>query len=167
MFGFYLIAMIRRGPVKHRPPTLGFTIIELLVVMVVVGILTVVGMPAAINFIDDARDQTTVSRLQTLVEAITGDPDMVANGRNTKPGFEADIGAVPTAIGDLAAQGAYTAYDPFTKLGWRGPYINSNNANWNRDGFGTLFVYSSGARTLTSCGRDGTCGNADDVQISF
>ena len=45
--------------------------------------------------------------------------------------------------------------------------IVPDDPNWDEDAWGTTFVYSSGARTLTSCGPDTVCSNGDDVVYNF
>lgn len=146
----------------------GFTYIELMVTIVLVAIFSFVSGPSFVDFFKSAKTKVTERRLADLKKAIVGDPELVANGRYLKPGFENDVGSIPTALSDLSTQGSYDTYDPFTKLGWRGPYVDTNNTDWSLDAWGTAFSYDTDARTITSCGPDGDCDEADDnLSISF
>lgn len=145
----------------------GFTLIEMLMVILLVGILATFTTSQYFKFTDEARTNVTLSRLSDLRTAIIGDSRMVAAGKFTNPGFMGQIGSVPTGLNDLITQGAYPAYDPFSQKGWRGPYVASTDANWNKDAWGVALVYSSVTRTIKSCGKDMVCGNADDISVSF
>ena len=136
-------------------------------VILLTAVLSAVAVNQFVDFSGDAKIATTKERLLELKMAISGDPRLVAGGAYVKPGFIADVGSVPTALDDLTAQGAYAVYNPFTKRGWRGPYISTTDPNWNKDSWGTVIQFNSASRTITSCGKNGTCRNADDISVSF
>lgn len=135
--------------------------------MIVVAILAVVAIPQFVNFGSDAKDAVSRTRLKEIRMAIVGDPQAIAGGVYTKAGFEKDLAALPTALSELGVIGAYPAYDPFTKIGWRGPYVDTSVPDWNKDAWGTTFSYSAGGRTLTSYGPDKASGGGDDITVSF
>ncbi len=145
----------------------GFTLTEILMVLLLVSILSAVVIPQFVDFGDEAKKAVTNDRLLAFKLAIIGDSRIVSNGAYLQPGFEAQVGDLPNNLDELVTQGALPAYNPFTKRGWRGPYISNSDSSWNRDGWGNLLVYSKAGRTLTSCGPDGACGNADDLSMSF
>jgi len=145
----------------------GFTLIEILMVIVLVAIIASVGSAVFIDFSDDARKSVTTERLTQLKSAISGDARLKSGGRYLKPGFENDIGNLPTSLDDLIQQGSFTNYNPFSKRGWRGPYVNKNVSGWNLDAWGNALIYDSTARTLTSYGKDNAPGGSDDIVINF
>lgn len=156
--------------VGSKNKTAAFTMVEMLMTISLVAVL---GGIATVQFIDyrkDAKIAVTNKKLAELREAIVGNPDLVANGAYVKPGFIIDTGSVPASLDDLVTQGAYSSFDMYEKKGWRGPYVNTvpgGGVSWSQDGWGTNLNYSAGARTITSCGDNKTCGNSDDITVSF
>jgi prepilin-type N-terminal cleavage/methylation domain-containing protein len=149
----------------------GFTLLEILMVVLLVGILAAVGVSNYINFTTTAKTAVTQQKLIALKVAIDGDSRYVSSGIPTKPGFAFNCGALPTTLTDLITQPSSgtcaSTYDPYTKLGWRGPYVSTTDTEWDLDAWGNTIEYSSANRTLTSCGSDGTCGDSDDITVSF
>jgi len=162
-------------PMGHRQihkikNSAGFTLIEILMTIMIMGILGAVAMVSFIDYGKEAKLSVTQKRLAEFKVAISGDPQLVVNGEYIKQGFIADNGSLPTSLNDLVTQGSYPAYSYITKRGWRGPYVDSTVSGWNQDAWGTTFSYSATSRTVTSCGPDTICGGAnaaDDISISF
>jgi type II secretory pathway pseudopilin PulG len=54
--------------------------------------------------------------------------------------------------------------------GWCGPYMDQiiveNASDYQTDGWGTTFQYSSTTGVVTSCGPDRTCGDSDDITFN-
>lgn len=140
--------------------TAGFTLLEILMVILLVGIVSAVAIPQFIDFRDDARAATTQERLAQIRSAILGD------GRTGNSGYIANMGRVPANLTELSTQGAQAAYDPVNKRGWNGPYVDAVSG-WTNDSWGTALVYNSGTRSLRSCGKNKVCNDADDITISF
>lgn len=152
----------------------GFTLIEILMSVILISILAAVAIPRFLDFSGDARIAVTTEKLSALKLAIVGDPRFFSSGQHTKMGYEAHCLGAPSSLNDLISQPATgtcsSAYDPFTKRGWSGPYVSSTSADWNADAWGTAIQYFNAgppARTLRSCGPDRSCGTADDISVTF
>jgi type II secretory pathway pseudopilin PulG len=149
-------------------------LIEILMSLVLVAILVTVAIPMFYNFGNDARIAVTRDRMNSIRTAILGDARYVTAGQMTRLGYEANCLGLPSTLTDLVTQpvaGTCAAtYNPFNQQGWRGPYLSTTDNTWNRDAWGTAFVYFSAgppARTLRSCGPDLTCGTSDDINLTF
>jgi prepilin-type N-terminal cleavage/methylation domain-containing protein len=139
----------------------GFTLIEILMVITLVAVLSAVALPQFIDFRDDARSAVTRDRLNSFRSSILGDP---GTGRT---GYLTHFGSPPPSLNALIVRGAQPVYNPVTKIGWNGPYVDGTVPDWDRDAWGTALVYSGATRTLRSCGPNRSCGDGDDLTISF
>jgi len=137
----------------------GFTLVELLMMLTLTAIMTAVAVPAFMNLGNDARTAVTKAKLVEIRQAIIG------TNQNTL-GFKLNMGRYPTSLDELETQGVLPHYNPISKTGWDGPYIGSS-AGWDKDAWGVSFVYDDVGRTIKSCGPNGTCGNDDDIIVSF
>ena len=86
-------AMLKKHAQKKLNNKKGFTLIEIIVVLVIIGILVAVGMPAMLGFVDEARGKAFATEARmgmvaaqavvTEVAALTGDApdsgDILAN----------------------------------------------------------------------------------------
>lgn len=130
-------------------------------VILLVAIVSAVAITQFVDFRKDAKTAVTNERINTIRLAIIGDP------RTNRSGYISHFGVVPANLTALAVQGAQANFDPIAKRGWAGPYIDSSLSYWSQDAWGTNLVYSSSLRTITSCGPNLTCGNADDIVVTF
>ena len=141
----------------------GFTLLELVVIVAVIGILAAAVTPTVMNEIMDTRVNATRSEGEGLHEAMVGAP----SAAGTRFGFVGDIGRLPTTLAELATQSGLPNYSTSNirsiGMGWRGPYINSGTSttDYQRDAFGRLFVLNSGQ--VRSYGPDGIANNTDDI----
>src|SRR5438093_849087 len=99
----------------------GFTMVEVLMTISLVGILAAVATTQFIDYRNDAKIAVTNKKLNELREALVGNPEIIANGQYVKPGIAIDLGSVPSSLGALASQGSYSSFDLYEKRGWRGP----------------------------------------------
>jgi general secretion pathway protein G len=145
-----------------RLPALGFTLIELVVVLAVIGILTASVTPAVVQRVVDARATATASEVRALHEAIVGDHTQ------SRFGFVGDIGRLPSSFQELVQRGALPSYTTTTTrgigMGWRGPYINIGTSpnDYAFDGFGRPYTGASSGQ-VRSAGPDGVTNTADDI----
>src|SRR5512137_2401815 len=101
---------------RSRLVARGFTLMELLVVLLIIGILSTV----ALRTMDTVRDRSlfdqTAAEMQQIVKAITGDPSLISEGRRTDFGFYGDMGRLPDSLPELVRN---TSNSPR----WHGPYL--------------------------------------------
>lgn len=140
----------------------GFTLIELVLIIVVLGIIAAVAIPKMGDFAESSKKSATQSELQTLKRAIVGNPTVTAGGRYIDVGFEGDVGHPPVTLLELGAiPGSLSVYDKFTRSGWNGPYIDTAGGEYLNDAWGISYNYNPSGRTISSVG------GADTVSISF
>lgn len=147
----------------------GFTLIEMLVVVAVLSILAAALTPSILQRIVEARVDSTRAKAKNLYEAMVGRQDDASSA-----GFVGDIGRLPVEFGELFAAGRLPGRSSLSLsaggakagvlVGWNGPYINSGDSqsDYLLDGFGRAF---RGARDgqVRSAGPDGIFSNADDL----
>jgi type II secretory pathway pseudopilin PulG len=131
----------------------GFTLIELIIIIVVLGIISIVAVAKYSDFLSESRIQASKSELSELKRAIVGNPGAVAGGRYSDVGFEGDVGHPPSTLRDLVKKpDSISVYNPIARLGWHGPYIDSSGGDFLKDSWGADYVYNPAARTITSVG---------------
>jgi prepilin-type N-terminal cleavage/methylation domain-containing protein len=144
-----------------RSRELGFTLLELLLVMTILSTVAWMSLAMVGNQADQVRFEDTRNRLQTIRRAIIGDTSRTLNGQPEIRGFVADMGNLPANLQALlvkdycpnrpsvspaacgaawVTQPAYS-YDAVHGLwsGWNGPYLSATElADYPRfqDGWG-------------------------------
>jgi general secretion pathway protein G len=158
----------------------GFTLVEILMVIILVGTLAVVSITPIRDSIDEGRFQETVARMKAIRDATLGDPTLREASR-TSFGFLGDVGSIPTAAQGLQALVTNPglpvwAMDAAVRFGrgWNGPYLTSSDAgaNLTRDAWGNNFVYSPTAvpPAIVSLGSDGAAGGTgfnSDITVTL
>lgn len=149
---------MRVGFHPHR----GFTIIELVMVIVVLGIVAAIAIPLMGGIAESSRINATKSEMLMLKRAIVGNSTIVGGGRYIDVGFEGDIGHPPISLLELGVKpDSLSPYDKFTRIGWNGPYIDTSEDNYLRDAWGVEYLYNADARIIASVG------GTDTLRISF
>lgn len=143
-------AMHRNGRCVGRGQQKGFTLLELLVVLVILGLL--VGYVAPRYFGQIGKSEAKVARAQL---------DSLEKALDT---YRLDVGHYPTTEQGLAA--LMTA--PGNEPKWQGPYLKKAVPN---DPWGRAFVYKTpgehGEYDLLSFGKDGKQGgSAEDADVT-
>jgi general secretion pathway protein G len=128
----------------------GFTLLELLVVLTILGLLGAIAVPQAMRYLGTSRSQT--ARVQ--VQAIMSSLDL----------FRLDVGRYPTEEEGLRA----LVDRPATAGAWNGPYLTRRTGLM--DPWGNPYLYRMPGRnapvevlTLGSDRAEGGTGEAQDV----
>ncbi|UCC44362.1 MAG: prepilin-type N-terminal cleavage/methylation domain-containing protein [Candidatus Zixiibacteriota bacterium] len=125
-----------------------FTLIELVLVIVIIGILVTVAIRSGQHIVDSSRTEETKQELEVLARATIGNPALENNGIRSDFGYVGDIGSLPPDLDALVSNpGGYGT--------WKGPYIGNRfeqaAEDYKRDAWGSLYSYSGGV-TITSSG---------------
>jgi general secretion pathway protein G len=132
---------------KHAPrPRIGFTLLELVVVIIVLGLLAAIVAPQILGRVSDARTTAAQTQVELFGTALDS--------------YRLDNGSYPTTEQGLAALRERPARAP-VPTNWRGPYLRKDVPV---DPWGKPYLYRSpGERNatgydLSSLGRDGKVG---------
>ncbi|SDD73371.1 type II secretion system protein G (GspG) [Sphingomonas sp. YR710] len=143
--------MNRRTNGMAREREAGFTLMEMLVVLVVIGLIAAVAVPQVMKLLESAKHKAARIQLETLGNSLNA--------------YQLDMGGYPTT-----AQGLIVLWKPAGDLpDWNGPYVRREHQiidPWNRP-----FIYRSPGTghpyDLISLGADGKeGGRGDDADLS-
>jgi len=152
----------RRGKLGGFRNKSGFTLIELVVIVIVLGIVAAVAIPKIGDIINSSKTTATKEEMMRLKRAIMGNSAVASGGRFSDRGYRGDVGSFPPNLTGLVTKpGGVAVWNPYTRLGWNGPYIDSTNGDYFKDAWGASYVYDSTARTLTSTG------SASNIVVQF
>ena len=126
----------------------GFTLIELVVVIIIAGILVAIAVRKIAPVADSIKTEAARQEMDLLAIAIVGNPDLRNNGVRTDFGYVGDVGAMPPDLEALRTNpGSYTT--------WKGPYIDDEfvqaTNDFKKDAWNSDYTYSAGV-TITSTG---------------
>lgn len=128
----------------------GFTLIEILVVIIVLGMLAALVGPRILGRVSEAKGATARTQIELLGLALDS--------------YRLDNGSYPTSEQGLAALNEKSAREPLPQ-NWRGPYLRKAIP---ADPWGRPYIYRSpgesnpSAYDLFTLGRDGQPGGADE-----
>lgn len=132
----------------RRVATRGFTLVELLTVLVILGILAALVLPKFTGRTEDARITAAQTQIATFGTALDA--------------FEVDTGSYPRGSDGLTQ----LVVQPASVVNWRGPYLKSDIP---ADPWGRPYLYEFPGRSnangydIRSSGPDGQAGTADDI----
>jgi general secretion pathway protein G len=136
---------------RRRRGEAGFTLVEMLVVITIIGLIMGLVGPRVLNYLAESK----VKAATIQIESLDGALDL----------YFLDLGRYPTTAQGLAA----LVQRPGGVSGWNGPYLK--NGNVPNDPWGRPYVYRSpsdhGAYeivSLGSSGQEGGTGNASAIK---
>jgi len=126
----------------------GFTLIELVVVIIILGILALAGIRSISKSSENAKYQSTLREMEGLKNAIVGDERLIEDGKRVSFGYVGDVGALPNSLQDLADGTGIT--------NWQGPYVgqnfDDNPDDYLYDGWNELYTPDWNTTSITSNG---------------
>lgn len=153
-----------RVPIKtpSRLDRQGFTLIELVIIIVILGVLATVAIPKFSSMSESSKVTATKQEMRAIKRAIVGNPQVVAGGQLVDRGFEGDVGFAPNQIGDIVVKpGSLSVYNQLTRLGWNGPYMDAADNSYLSDAWEQTYVYDLPGRRLISTG------GTDSIIVTF
>lgn len=128
----------------------GFTLVEMLVVITIIGMIMALVGPRVLNYLSDSRVKAAKIQIQSFASAL----DL----------FYLDAGRFPTSSEGLGA----LAHPVSGIASWNGPYLKGGNVP--NDPWGNPYVYKQPAerapyeiRSLGADGQEGGAGTAADL----
>jgi general secretion pathway protein G len=135
-------------PAPGRARQAGFTLVELLLVLVILGILAALVLPKFTGRTEQARTTAAQTQISTFGTALDA--------------FEVDTGSYPRGQDGLSQ----LVIQPADVTNWRGPYLKSDIP---LDPWGHPYVYEFPGKVnpsgydIRSMGPDGQAGTGDDI----
>ena len=151
----------------------GFTVIEVIIVIVILGILASFAVPKLANVIGDARINATKDEMMKLKSAIVGDATSVSGGVATSRGYRGDVGSNPAQLQDLITKpDTVAAWDRTANnrlgAGWNGPYISDDGSgNYLFDTWGNPYVLTSNSIISNGPNEQYEGGGGDDIVLLY
>src|SRR3989338_4807187 len=160
----------------------GFTLVEVIVILVVLSILAAMAVPVALRIFERTAEDTTLEEMDNVKKALLGNPQKLQTSFRNDFGLLGDIGCLPSVafggLDRLLTQGSYPGWNfnstQQAGAGWKGPYITGTpGEDFKKDQLGNDYVYTpvAGAcpltATLASNGPDGLPSTADDITVTI
>ena len=144
----------------------GFTLMELVIVILLLGILSAVAIPRLGGLLDNSRVSSTRSEMQMLRSAIVGDASTAIGGEFADKGYLGDVGSMPPNWDALVNKPAsVNAWNRNLQSGWNGPYVVDDGGEFKTDVWDNEYTLTDS--TIVSAGPDGSAGTADDIIVTF
>ncbi len=134
---------------KRRAKLGGFTLVELLVVLAILGMLAALVGPQVLNQLGGAKSKSAAIQISDLEQALEL--------------YKLDVGKFPSNDQGLDA----LVREPSGATGWNGPYLKKGELPDDPWGNAYQYRYSGGMPEIISYGADGRSGGAgEDADIT-
>ena len=130
-----------RRSLRRSPGRAGFTLIEVLLVVVIIGILAAVVVPR----LSGRVGQSQVSAAKSSIASVGLALDL----------YETDNGNFPASLQSLLTKGS--------EQNWRGPYLKKGEMPLDPWGHEFVYTLKENGYEIKSFGANGTDGGGDDV----
>lgn len=134
--------------IRRRAHDEGFTLLELLVVLAILGLLAAIVAPQVLRYLGGSRSQTASVQIKNIVGALEF--------------YQLDVGRYPTEAEGLKALVA----QPPGLASWNGPYFQ--RADGLVDPWGRPYIYVIPGKTapfeVTTLGSDNAAGGAGEAK---
>jgi len=138
---------IKINPTHRSTRRRGFTLVEILLVVMIIGILAALVIPKIIGRGEEARKKAATADINGGIKTTLGM-------------YEVDTGAFPKSLNDLVQQ-------PGDIRNWKGPYFDPPSVPIDPWGHPYVYVYpghhNPSSYDLYSIGPYGQDGTADDI----
>ncbi|WP_075221611.1 type II secretion system major pseudopilin GspG [Acuticoccus yangtzensis] len=134
------------GRAPRRDRSAGFTLVELLVVLVILALVMGLVAPRVLGYLSSSRERAAALQIQSLGAAL----DL----------YFIDVGRYPSAAEGLGA----LVQRPGGLARWNGPYLQQNTVPL--DPWGNAYAYAAEgpqSYTIVSHGPDGRASGGDDI----
>ena len=134
-------------PPSRVPHHAGFTLVELLLVLVILATLAAIVLPRFTGTSQRARTTAAVTQISTFKTALNA--------------YEVDMGNYPRSLNDLLVRPQNAGQN------WHGPYLDSDTIP--KDPWGNDYIYTFPGKhnpssfDIMSAGPDGQVGTSDDI----
>lgn len=129
--------------------TQGFTLVELLVVLAILGMLAALVGPQVLNQLGGAKSKTAAIQIKDLEQALEI--------------YKLDVGRFPSNDQGLEA----LVREPSGSRGWNGPYLKKGELPEDPWGNPYDYRYSEGVPEIISLGADGRPGGSgEDADVT-
>ena len=140
-----------KSRVEHKKRALGFTLVELLVVLAILGMLAALVGPQVLNQLGGAKSKSAAIQISDLEQALEI--------------YKLDVGRFPNSSQGLEA----LVRQPSGVKGWNGPYLKKGELPM--DPWGNPYEYrypgQGGGPEITSLGADGRQGGSgEDADVT-